>query len=1191
MRICTRQSLRGLLYLCVLLLSCTFASAQHSGPATKTEQTIKEALDQISKVYGTTFMYDAQLLNGKTTKVFVKSASGQLVEELLKDILYPNKLVFLYTDRNHYVIVPSERKPTVLEPMVNPSITLVLQQKTPAGMKKISGTVSDEGQNRLPGVYIQGATGKDYAVSNYLGQFVILVPESTKEITFTYTGMERATIFTANGDVQNVVMKNKVLNEVVVTGYQTLSRERATGSFASVKSADLDKRRISSLSQVLEGNLPGVMTYKGNIVVRGTSTFNATKNPLYVIDGFPVENSYVDAYGRLSDDMPNINPEDIETITVLKDAAAASIYGARAANGVIVITTKKAKPGKTQLSFSADYAVTPKWNLAYQKRANSNEIIDVLTQYYDNDPAFKTAPLTEAARLRDAAGVVNPALDLLLQVAEGKITRAQADEGLNKLRGINVYNQQVLDKLVRPRSNQQYNLSVGKASAANIFNFSATFRNDQGYDKTNNSKYVGVTVRNTTEISKWLKADVGIYMNYNDGSGPDGSMDLATGSSYLNQQLPFESMLDQNGNVTFLRSKLSAIDRATYTKYGLFSVERNPAQEIRYNQIVDRGLQTRGYAKLNAKITKWLNYDVMFQYERNYDKTEEVLDQDSRYMRNLFNSFSALDTKGNTIYKLPVGNAFRSTIYNQRAFTFRQQLNFNHTFNKKHELVGLLGSETRESKVNRDFYSVYGYDPLTMKYMPVNAADLALGMTGLNSVRSSITDLIRYSEAINRYVSFYGNASYTYNDKYMVSGSMRYDLSNLFGTNPKFQYRPLWSAGASWIISKEHFMSDINWLDMLKLRGSYGINGNVAKNAGPFMVASYGVSILTGNLTGDIGTPPNPNLRWEKTATVNVGADFAVLNDKLTGSLDYYVRNSSDLLSSKTIDPALGFSSAYVNNGAMRNNGVELSLRTPIVTSRNVKWDITVNNAYNKNTVTRVDYQAKMASELLPSSNYPVQGNSYYTLYAYNYAGLNNKGEPMIIGADGKPTDKLVTSTGVVHSMGSYMPLYTGALINNVSYKQFQLSVMFVYNAGHVMKYDVPYMNGAFPTYAFREGLSNAWKKPGDELVTDIPRLVFDYDKTGNNYRNDYWINSDKTVMNASYIKARNIALTYNLPKDLLKRMKVAAARIRFQADNLFYIGFNNQGIDPETGGMIGSAAMRGLPMMPTYNFGVNLSL
>ncbi|RAJ74989.1 TonB-linked SusC/RagA family outer membrane protein [Chitinophaga dinghuensis] len=1186
MRICTRQSLRGLLYLCVLLLSCTFAGAQT--PAAKTEQTIKEALDQISKVYGTTFMYDAQLLKGKTTKVFVKSSANGTVEELLKNILYPSKLVFLYTDRNHYVIVPSERRNNDVNNPTGHQVSV--QTQAPAGMKKISGTVTDENQNRLPGVYIQADGGKYYAVSNPLGQFVISVPETTKELTLTFTGMERATLFTSNGDAQNVVMKSKVLNEVVVTGYQTISRERATGSFSTVKASELDKRRISSLSQVLEGNLPGVLTYKGNIVVRGTSTFNANQKPLYVIDGFPVENSYLTKYGGLVDDMPDINPEDIESITVLKDAAAASIYGARAANGVIVITTKKAKVGKTQVTFSADYAVTPKWNLDYLQKAKSSEIIDVISQYYDNDPVFKTDPLKEATRLREN-GPPNPALDLLLQVAEGKITRAQADEGLNKLRGMNVYNQQIMDKLIRPTSNQQFNLSVGKASANNTFNFSSTFRNDQGRDLTSNSKYLGINIRNSTDISKWLKADVGVYLNYSDSKGPDGNMDYSTGSSYLNQQLPFESILDENGNVTFMRSTLRAVNKATYDKYGLFSVERNPAQEVRYNQLYSKGLQTRANVKLNAKLTKWLNYDVMFQYERNNDKSEQMLDRDSRYMRNLFNSFSALDAKGNTIYKLPVGNAFNSTFYNQRSFTFRQQLNFNHTFNRKHDVVALVGSETRESKVNNDYYSVYGYDPLTMQYMPVNASDLALGMTGLNSIRTSLSDLTKYSELINRYVSFYGNAAYTYNDKYMVSGSMRYDLSNLFGTNPKYQYRPLWSAGASWIVSKEDFMSDIKWLDMLKLRASYGVNGNVAKTAGPFMVASYGINILTANQKGDIYTPPNPNLRWEKTATTNIGADFAVLNDRLTGSLDFYVRNSTDLLANKTIDPALGFTNAYVNNGAMRNKGVELSLSGRVLTTGDFTWNVTVNNAYNKNTVTRVDYKPAMASELAPSASYPVMGNSYYSLYSYTWVGLSNKGEPMIIGLDGKPTDKYITDPNVVKNSGSYMPVYNGSLINNFSYKQFQLSVMFVYNAGHVVRYDVPYLNGSFPFYSFREGLGSAWKKPGDELVTDVPRLVFDYDNTGNSYRNDYWLYSNRNIMSASYIKARNITLSYNLPKSMLKRMKVAGARIRFQVDNLFYIGFNNQGIDPETGGMAGSATGRSLPIMPTYNFGVNLSL
>lgn len=1190
MGICTRQSLRGCLYLCVLLLTFNYAGAQRRDGSIA----VKEALAEVTKIYGTTFMYEGALVNGKTTTVDVKAQRSKPVEEVLKSILYPNNLLFLYVDKNHYTIVAKQSREGIAAQQAAAAQARQALQQLPAN--RVYGTVIDDSNNPIPGAIVMAAGSKFYTGTNGDGKFAFSLPDSIQSVTVTFPGMDKATVPVVVGQAMTIMLKTKVLNEVVVTGYQTISRERATGSFATVKAADLDKRRISSLNQVLEGNLPGVMVYKDKIQVRGQSTFETRgANPLYVIDGFPVENSYIDANGWVVDQTPNINPEDIESITVLKDAAAASIYGARAANGVIVITTKKAKKGKTNVNFSADYAVTPKWDLSYRKRASSAELVDLTTYYFDHNPLFVSNPIGTAATIREAAGYNNPAMELLLQVAEGKITRAEADARLEVLKGVNQYNQQILDKLVRPKQNQQFNISIGKASESNIFNLSATFRNDQAYNIKENNKYFGINMRNSTQISKWLTADVGMYLNFSDGVSPDNSTGFnSTASSWFDYLMPYESALDANGNLTVLRNKESKATQDIIKNNGLFDLSVNPADEVGYNLQKNKGVDLRTNIRLNAKITKWLNYDVMFQYERNSDKTEQFMDQNSRYMRGFLNSFSYKDAAGNLKFKVPAGNSLRSATGTTRAYTFRQQLNFNHTFHRKHELVGLLGSEVRESKINRDYFALFGYDWQTMSSMPVNVDDVKNGFIGLNGVRGqlSASDLGRVREVINRFVSLYGNAAYTYNEKYMISGSARMDLSNLFGTNPRYQYRPLWSAGAGWIMSREEFMSGLSWLDMLKLRASYGVNGNVSKEASPYMVANYSASNQTGNLTGSIGAPPNPNLRWEKTATTNVGFDFATLSNRLSGTMDFYIRNSTDLLAGVTLDPALGFSSSKVNNGGMRNSGVELSVRGNVLRRRGFSWDITVNSAYNKNKVTKVDYSPKLVSELIPNAaNYYLQGDPFYSIYSYRYAGVNEKGNAMIYGLDGKPTDGLITDPRVLTYSGTYLPRYTGAIINNLSYKQFQFSFMLVYNAGHIMRFELPTMNGGYPSGVYMEGIMNAWKQPGDELVTDIPKLSFDYDKTVLSQSRSYYMYSEKSIANASFIKARNLSLSYNLPQDWLKRLKVANARVRFQADNLFYIGFNGQGIDPEAASISNGSISRGLPIMPTYNFGINLSI
>ncbi|MBC9933972.1 SusC/RagA family TonB-linked outer membrane protein [Chitinophaga qingshengii] len=1188
MRICTRQSLRGFLYLCVLLLTSVVARAQQRVIRTAAPVPVQYALERVTAIYGTTFMYEGALLKNKTTNVVVESMKDRPVEEVLKSILYPAELLFLYVDKNHYTIVARQHKEKKAESLV-PGATPADEET-----RTISGLVKDYANTPLPGVTIQLEGGKKWAVTDNTGYYIISVPVNAMALIFTYAGMERKRELVGTRAMINVFLESKTLDEVVVTGYQTISKERATGAFATVKAADLEKRRISSLKQVLEGTLPGVVSYNGDISIRGTSTFKATGAPLYVIDGFPVENTAYDINTmKLKDFIPNINPEDIENITVLKDAAAASIYGARAANGVIVITTKKAKAGTTRIAFSGDFAVKPKYDLSYQKKASASEMVDLTLNYFDNNPGYKANPLQEASRLRNYAGAVTPAVEIMLQLAEGKITREEADAQMNQLRGMNLYNKQVL-QLLRPAANQQYNLSLSKATTGNAFNFSATFRNEQGYQRSDNNKNLGLNLRNVLTVNKWLTAEAGVFLNYGDSQGPGA--DAMNLPDAINDQLPFEPIFDQNGNPLPLRNRLRTDEIADYKKYNLNSIDQVLQDEQNYNQVRQLDLRTRVYGKLTARIRPWISYEGMFQYEKNSGKSEQFLEAESYYMRDKLNSFTYLDTKGNVANKFPQGNGYRTFNNYLRAYTLRNQMNVNKSFGS-HEIVAIAGSETRELKNNRDFMAMWGYDPLTLQYVPINnPAELLNGITGLNRRSGRIysyKDLLTKGETINRYFSFYGNGSYTYDEKYMVSGSIRYDLSNLFGTNPAYQYRPMWSAGGSWIMSKEKFMEDISWLNLLKLRASYGINGNVAKDAGPFMTVSYTLNTLTNNQIGNIKSPPNPNLRWERTTTTNFGVDFALLKDRLSGAIDVYKRKSDDLLTTVTIDPALGFASAIINNGAMENKGVELMLKGQLIRQRNFGWDVTLNGSYNKNKVTRVDLKPGTASILISDaengSNF-LEGKPYKSMYSYPYAGLNNYGEPMIYTLDGVAANVAVTDPNIAVYSGSLVPIFSGALINNINWRNFQFSFMFVYHLGNVMRGDAAVIEIQPNSGTLLSGVADkVWKQPGDEQYTNVPRISWEYDPRRTSFRPAYYRYGDQNVVSASYIKARNLALSYSLPKQWIRKAKIADARIRFQADNLFYIGFNGLGIDPEAANL--RTGGRYLPVMPTYNAGFNITL
>lgn len=1164
------QSLWGLLCLCLLWSTM-------NGYAQSRRIPVKQALEQVTAVFGATFSYEGSLVQNKTTAVHVAALKDKPVEEVLKQILYPNDLLFLYVDKMHYTIVAKRA--------VAPASGNVPVHSPAVAERTITGVVKDEKGNVLPEIAVMTDNRTAFTATNNAGSFTLRLSANTRSLVFSGVGVQTRYVPVGNEEVMQVVLKNRVLNEVVVTGYQTISKERATGSYATVNARDLEKRRISSLTQVLDGTLPGVVSYKNDISVRGTSTFNAVQSPLYVIDGFPVENTTLSSNGSNPyDQVPDINPEDIESITVLKDAAAASIYGARAANGVIVITTKRAKAGPAKISFSSDFSVRPKYDLGYFNQASASDIIDLQYDFVNNYKQLQDNPAASIARIRQVTPVPQ-AMDIMLDQLLGKYSAAEANAMINKLRSGPTFNEQVKDRLLRPAMNQQYNLSVSRATPGNAFYFSATYIQNNPYAKAANDNQLGLNLKNSVMVNRWLNVDAGVYMGFSNSETPG-----ADPTGYFNSLLPYERIFDEAGNPLPSRVSLNKNAFDAVQQYNLFPLHKVLADEAGYNITRSKAFNTRSYVKANVKLASWINYDLMFQYEHRTSRAEQLREMESYDMRYLLDTYTFLDKDGKVGYKLPRGNALKESTQFMRGYTFRNQLNINKTIHRKHEITGIVGTEVRQIKNNFNGGTLWGFDPQTMRSIPVNEQELNQSFRGLLQTVGQSIGSHSVTEVLNRYFSMYGTGSYTYNDKYIATGSIRFDLSNLFGTNPRYQYRPLWSAGGSWIMSKERFLEDVAWLDMLKMRASYGVNGNVAKSVAPYIVAYYNFNTITQNMSGGISTPPNPDLRWERNATANVGFDFSLWKNRLSGSVDYYHKNSTDLLSDVTIDPVLGFSTAMINNGAMVNKGIEVMLHTRVINRKKFGWDIGVTASHNKNTVTRVDYIPTDIDELLYYNGaHIIQDLPYDAMFSYRYAGLNATGDPMVYDENGKAVYRDVTNPKAAVYSGSIVPRYSGSFTNNLRYGNFELSMLFVFHAGHVLRANVAGIHNSYPYSNTDASLADRWRKPGDELRTDIPRYTFFYEPSGTSFRSNNWRYADKHVTSAAFIKARNLALTYRIPQQLLRRARIAAARVRFQVDNPFFVGFNGYGIDPEAFNERGST--RTAPIMPSYNFGINISI
>lgn len=1048
--------------------------------------------------------------------------------------------------------------------------TIVIRAQQPQNQQKtfieISGQVTDKNKEPLIGasVVVKGTT---IGVSTDInGNFKLRVPGDVAAITVTFIGYQTKDIAILDTDpsqthVFNVILDedNQQMEEVVVTGYQTISKERATGSFAKVSNETLELRRMDNLSNMLEGQVAGYT----NGQIRGITTMNAVAQPMVVIDGFPVENTSMNRIGQTTENMPDLNPEDIESVTILKDAAAASIYGARAANGVIVITTKKAKKGRTEISVSATLTVNP-YSLYTKNLTNAADIVDMQRQWANQSSALQGGgelALNKANELRNDGAYPSAGIDILLNQYTGTITTAQANAQLEKLAAAGYqYYDQVTKYTKQNPFYQQYNMRIGKTSDRNSINASVTYWRNRSEDIYSQDDKLSLNLTNSLDITSWMNLDLGVYLKYGKETSQSYSA-LSPGFSFL----PYDALLAEDGSHVSAVPQNKKEFRDNIAKYGLYEEIITPMDELGLRLGHTKDFNSRAYAKIKIDFTPWLNYHIMYQHETGTQRFHNLQEKASYFTQSTINRYASLSNTNTVVYNIPDGDIYRTNDYNTMAYNFRQQLNLNKTFRDKHYVVWIVGNEIRNTKMEYSDNTLYGYDSGLLSWQNIDAKALASGIIGING-RATLasSNITTKRELINRFVSFYSNASYTFDDKYSISGSIRWDRSNLWGTNIKNQNKPLWSAGFSWLINKEAFFN-ADKINLLKLRGSYGIGGNIGRNTAPYLVAQYYTDYTIGELCGMVKTPPNDDIRWEKTKTLNIGFDFAAFNYRLNGTIDVYNKKSEDLLAYINGSPTQGFgtSTLTTNNGAMTNRGVEVTLRGDIIRKGGFTWNSTLLYAYNKNKVTQINVKApSYTSQISFPLSYPTKGEPLNGIYGYKWAGLNENGDPQVYNADGEIVSTAVTDLEAIRYFGTTVPSHSGTFTNVFSYRNFEVSAMLLFEAGHkIRETNIPQINmtdGRIVTTA--KDIAYRWRNPGDQATTDVPRLLFSDDKVNyNTYRTTLYENSDKFIYNASNIKLRNISVAYRLPESICKRLMASSVKLQFNVENVATLAFDKK--------------------------------
>ncbi|QES87369.1 SusC/RagA family TonB-linked outer membrane protein [Rhizosphaericola mali] len=939
-------------------------------------------------------------------------------------------------------------------------------------------------------------------------------------------------------------------NEVIVsTGYQQISRQRATGSFVVMDSALLNRSTGANILERLDGVTSGLIfnknVYAGaqnnqsNISIRTRSTIFANAEPLIIVDNFPYNG-----------DISTINPNDVENITILKDAAAASIWGAYSGNGVIVITTKKGKYNRPpSISFNGNVGFSRKPNLYYTPILNSQNFIQVEKYLFDQGYYDYTLSTKYQSIL--------PAVELLNSMKNGQITASQLEDSLLVLGHYDI-RKDLQKYFYRGSASQQYALSVSGGSNNQQYYLSG------GYDKSlfslkgNKNDRVTLNAQNTFRIFKQrLELKMGIVFTHAN----------TTNNNYgLSSSYPYEQIADQQGNALSVPIYYRQSYTDTAGSGNLLDWQYRPLDELHNadntSQLTDYRINVSG----SYKILTGLSISVLYQYNKGISKQQDIYSQNTFYTRNLINELSQVNlSSSNIIRPIPLGSIVDFSNKQYWSHNLRGVIDYHTTWNLKHHVSFLGGMEIRSAKNASQGYRLYGYDDATLTHSNMdfyNTFPVYYNDWGTEMIWDGISN---YSSTAH-FLSYFSNASYSFKQKYTFTGSIRKDESNIFGVKSNQKGVPLWSTGLAWNINKEGFYN-LEELPYLRLRTTYGYNGNVDNTLSSLVTISPYTNNVYGSKTMYIVNPPNDQLRWEKTRTINFGIDFATIQNRIQGSIEYYLKNGKDLIGYSPMDPTSGMSSFKGNVADMRGKGIDINLE-----SHNLNgiflWNTNFLFSYVNDKVSHYLMPTGSISNFFTNSISPMQGYPLYSVFALSWAGLNKEGNPRVW-LDGNITEgtdigytSVLNSTNLknLHYIGRATPAIFGSFRNSFTYRRYALSFNVTYKFGYYFQRpSINYANLFTGNYfSPNEIFEHRWQNPGDELKTDIPAMIY----PANANRDFIYQRSDAVIAKGDHIRLQDIRLDYqlNTVSSFIKN-----TQLYIYASNIAILWrANKYGIDPD---------------------------
>ncbi|MBL1409001.1 SusC/RagA family TonB-linked outer membrane protein [Sphingobacterium faecale] len=1047
-----------------------------------------------------------------------------------------------------------------------------------------------EVRSAADGQIIEGATvtnGKKIVRTDAKGKFSIIIDKPQGLLIIRYIGFKEQSVAYDNTttflNIQLQVGSKEIDEvEVVSTGYQKIPKEWATGSFEFVNNEALNQTISGNIIDRIELQIPGLLVDRNEgapdkFLIRGRSSIYADVQPLIVLDGFPYDG-----------EIGNINPNDIESVTVLKDAASASIWGARAGNGVIVITTKRAKGNKPTIGFNSTLGIQAKPDLSTVSQISSADYIELEKFLFDKGHYVNDE---EADARNNGHPPFTPVIELLHKQREGILTEEKVVAELAKFKTYDI-RRDILNELYRSGTKQQYAVSIGNKFRSGNYLFSAGYDLNQSNLIGQSDQRLSLRMNNETEIATWLTlANSLSYANMTFRAGNNPGLNLSGQAPFAlggNKAIyPYARLRDDDGiaQVLYLDNNKRFIDESL--KEGL-DWSYTPLEEIHQRRTSNKISDFLLNSAVLMSPFKGLNIGVRYQFEDQLIDGGTFYSPESYYARSYVNSFAQQQANGRLSFPVPRGGIRDVSYAKRKVHQGRIQVDWNKVWANGHQLVLMGGWEIRSSKTDVETDRKYGYNEEF--YGMQSSIDFISEFTLFNNsfLKQRIASNRSIAKYTDNFISYFSNGSYTFKERYILTASVRKDEANLFGLNSNKKGTPLWSSGVLWKLSEEPFYRN-GLVPKLGLRITYGQSGNIARDASALPVITVSGSSRTTPLSrASLDMLPNANLRWEKVNILNIGIDFALKDDRVTGSLEYFDKRSKDLMGSAPLDPTLGRSTFYGNVGEMKTTGVNANLNLLLI-DRCVKWNLSTSLGTSNPIVTKyfmpVSPKGNTYLSMMDNTINPVLNSPVFGMYSFPWVGLDGaKGNPVLLfeGEESQNYDVVYGSTALEDMVfhGSIQPTMYGAVHNNVRYKALELSFALSYKTRYFFRRAALSYSELFSSWNGHGDFALRWKNPGDENSTDVPSMIY----PANSYRELVYRNASNQVLKGDHLRVENVRLSASFSGVKLCGSRLDRLQTFLHVQNLPLVVLKNrQGIDPYFKQMVRTG--------PQYALGVNVTL